>query len=197
MMRRMGDGLGDIPDPLGRAERAMHDAAQALRGGRPGAAIGPQTDALDQLQQAAREFAQQMQQRLGNAWGEPADRGDGTGQPRERGERDPLGRPMANGGAYDQGDVKIPDQDTMRQGPPDPRRAAPSRRRDATGRKSSATISTGCCSSFERAAAPNRCTGSAPGGPTGPAPGSGRGPSGPEPDQRKSLIKSRNASSRS
>ena len=113
MMRRMGDGLGQIPDPLGRAERAMHDAVQALRGGRPGAAIGPQTDALDQLQQAAREFARQMQQRLGNAWGEPADRGDGTGQPRERGERDPLGRPTANSGAYDQGDVKIPDQDTM------------------------------------------------------------------------------------
>jgi uncharacterized protein (TIGR02302 family) len=113
MMRRMGDELGKIPNPLGRAERAMHDAARALNGGQPGAAIGPQTDALDQLQQAAREFDQQMQQRLGTAWGEPTDRGDGTGQPREGGERDPLGRPMANGGAYDQGDVKIPDQGMM------------------------------------------------------------------------------------
>ena len=113
VMRRMGDGLGQIPDPLGRAERAMHDATQALRGGRPGAAIGPQTDALDQLQQAAREFAQQMQQRLGTAWGQPADRGAAAGQPRDGRERDPLGRPMANGGTYDQGDVKIPDQDTM------------------------------------------------------------------------------------
>ncbi len=113
MMRRMGDGLGEIPDPLGRAERAMRDAAQALRGDRPGAAIGPQTEALDQLQQAQREFAQQMQQRLGTAWGEPADRGAGTGQPRDGGERDPLGRPMANGGNFDQGDVKIPDLDMM------------------------------------------------------------------------------------
>ena len=113
MMRRMGDGLGEIPDPLGRAERAMRDAAQALRGSRPGAAIGPQTDALDQLQQAQREFARQMQQRLGAAWGEPTDRGTGTGQPRDGGDRDPLGRPMANGGAYDQGDVKIPDLDMM------------------------------------------------------------------------------------
>ena len=69
MMRRMGDGLGEIPDPLGRAERAMNDAARSLRQGQPGQAIGPQTDALDQLQQAAREFAKQMQQRLGNhAW---------------------------------------------------------------------------------------------------------------------------------
>ncbi len=113
MMRRMGDELGEIPDPLGRAERAMHDAARALNGGQPGAAIGPQTEALDQLQQAAREFAQQMQQRLGTAWGNPADHGEGTGQQREGGERDPLGRPMANGGDYDQGDVKIPDQDIM------------------------------------------------------------------------------------
>ena len=113
IMRRMGNEPGGIPDPLGRAERAMHEAAQALRGGAPGAAIGPQTDALDQLQQAQREFARQMQQRLGGAWGEPADRGDGTGQPPDEGERDPLGRPAANRGAFDQGDVKIPDHDRM------------------------------------------------------------------------------------
>ncbi len=112
IMRRMGSGLGGIPDPLGRAERAMHAATEALRGGVPGAAIGPQTEALDQLQQAEREFSRQMQQRLGGAWGEPADRGDGTGQPPGEGERDPLGRPAANG-AFDQGDVKIPDQDRM------------------------------------------------------------------------------------
>jgi hypothetical protein len=113
MMRRLGDGLGQIPDPLGRAERAMRDAAQALRGGRPGEAIQPQTDALDQLQQAARQFAQEMQRRLGNAWGMPADSEDGFGQQRDGTERDPLGRPMANGGTYDQGDVKIPDNNTM------------------------------------------------------------------------------------
>jgi Domain of unknown function (DUF4175) len=113
IMRRMGDGLGGIPDPLGRAERAMHDATQALRGGRPGDAIGPQTDALDQLQQAAREFAQQMQHRLGAGWGNPADSDSGAGEGRDGIRRDPLGRPMANGGDYDQGDVKIPDQSTM------------------------------------------------------------------------------------
>lgn len=114
MMRRLGDGLGDIPDPLSRAERAMRDAAGALRGGHPGEAIGPQTDALDQLQQAAREFAQQMQRRLGGAWGQPGNETGGIGkQLQDRTERDPLGRPAANGGGYDQGDVKIPDQNTM------------------------------------------------------------------------------------
>jgi uncharacterized protein (TIGR02302 family) len=115
MMRRMGDGLGAIPDPLGRAERAMNNAARALRQGQPGDAIAPQTDALDQLQQAAREFAQKMQQRLGNSLGQGDARDDesGFGQRRDGVERDPLGRPLANGGAYDQGDVKIPDNNTM------------------------------------------------------------------------------------
>jgi uncharacterized protein (TIGR02302 family) len=115
MMRRMGEGLGEIPDPLGHAERAMNDAARALRQGQPGNAIGPQTDALDQLQQAAREFAQQMQQRLGNSFGQGDMREDssGSGLLQEGAGRDPLGRPLPNGGAFDQGDVKIPDNNTM------------------------------------------------------------------------------------
>ena len=115
IMRRMGDGLGDIPDPLGRAERAMNDAAGALRQGQPGEAIGPQTEALDQLQQAAREFAQQMQRRLGNSLGQgdARDGEPGAGERPDGMNRDPLGRPLANSGAYDQGDVKIPDNNTM------------------------------------------------------------------------------------
>jgi len=115
MMRRLGDGLGDIPDPLGRAERAMRDATGALQRRQPGEAIGPQTEALDQLQQAARDFAQQMQRRIGSAWGDPGDDEVGATdrEPRDRVERDPLGRPMSNNGTYDQGDVKIPDQNTL------------------------------------------------------------------------------------
>jgi uncharacterized protein (TIGR02302 family) len=113
MMRRLGDGFGDIPDPLGRAERAMRDATQALQRRQPGEAIGPQTEALDQLQQAAREFAQQMQQRLGR--GDPGDDDVGATDSAsgDRAERDPLGRPMSNNGTYDRGDVKIPDQNTL------------------------------------------------------------------------------------
>jgi uncharacterized protein (TIGR02302 family) len=115
MMRRLGDGLGDIPDPLGRAERAMRDATEALQRRQPGAAIGPQTEALDQLQQAARDFAEQMRRRMGGAWGDPGDN-EVTAtdrEPRDRVERDPLGRPMSNNGTFDQGDVKIPDQNTL------------------------------------------------------------------------------------
>jgi len=115
MMRRLGDGLGDIPEPLGRAERAMRDATEALQRRQPGEAIGPQTEALDQLQQAARDFAQQMQRRMQGQWGNPNedDIGATDGTPRDRVERDPLGRPLSNNGTYDQGDVKIPDQNTL------------------------------------------------------------------------------------
>jgi uncharacterized protein (TIGR02302 family) len=115
MMRRLGDGMGDIPAPFGRAERAMRDATGALQRSRPGDAIGPQTEALDQLQQAARDFAQELQRRLGNQWGDP--NGDEFGatdrDPRDRVERDPFGRPMSNSGTYDQGNVKIPDDSIL------------------------------------------------------------------------------------
>ncbi|HEY4747024.1 MAG TPA: DUF4175 family protein, partial [Steroidobacteraceae bacterium] len=103
LMRQLGEGMGDIPDPFGRAERAMRDATGALQRGQAGEAIGPQTEALDQLQQAARDFAQQLQQRLGNMWGDP--NGDEVGatdrNPRDRIERDPFGRPMSNNGSFD------------------------------------------------------------------------------------------------
>jgi len=114
MMRRLGDGLGDIPEPLGRAERAMRDASEALQRRQPGEAIGPQTEALDQLQQAARDFAQQMQRRMQGQLGNPNDDAIGaTEGQRDQIERDPLGRPVSNNGTYDQGDVKIPDQNTL------------------------------------------------------------------------------------
>jgi len=113
MMRRLGDGFGEIPEPLGRAERAMRDATDALQRRQPGEAIGPQTEALDQLQQAAREFAQQMQRRLGRGNPDDSDVGATDSEPRDQVDRDPLGRPMSNNGTFDQGDVKIPDQNTL------------------------------------------------------------------------------------
>jgi uncharacterized protein (TIGR02302 family) len=113
MMRRLGDGLGDIPEPLGRAERAMRDATEALQRREPGNAIGPQTEALDQLQQAARELAQQMQRQLGRGNPDDSDVGATDSEPRDQVDRDPLGRPLSNNGTYDQGDVKIPDQNTL------------------------------------------------------------------------------------
>jgi uncharacterized protein (TIGR02302 family) len=113
MMRRLGDGFGEIPDPLGRAERAMRDATEALQRRQPGEAIGPQTEALDQLQQAAREFAQKMQRALSRGNPDDNDVTATDSEPRDQTERDPLGRPMSNNGTLDRGDVKIPDQNTL------------------------------------------------------------------------------------
>lgn len=117
IMRQLGDGMGDIPEPFGRAERAMRDATGALQRGQPSDAIGPQTEALDQLQQAARDFAKQLQQRLGldNLWGDPnADDVNPTNRDAgDRIERDPFGRPVSNNGTFDQGDVKIPDENIL------------------------------------------------------------------------------------
>ncbi|HTV88247.1 MAG TPA: TIGR02302 family protein [Stellaceae bacterium] len=113
MMRRLGDALGAIPEPFGRAERAMHDAAGALRRDMPGQAIGPQTEALDQLQQAARDFARQLRQRYGNGSPDGAEFGSTDRSARDREGRDPLGRLPAGDGAYDEGDVKIPNDNTL------------------------------------------------------------------------------------
>ena len=110
MMRHMSDGLGDIPDPLGRAERAMHDAAGALQHGAPGDAIGPQSEALDELQQGARDFAKQLQDKLSKGWGSPGDDTASGQDVPDKGDRDPFGRPLSANGPYDQGDVAIPDE---------------------------------------------------------------------------------------
>lgn len=110
MMRQMGEGAGEIPQPFGRAERSMRDAAEALRQGMPGEAVGPQTDALDQLQQAMQSMLEQMQNQMaGEGEGEPQGRPD-MNAPRQRVDRDPLGRPLSGTGNYDLGDVKIPDE---------------------------------------------------------------------------------------
>jgi hypothetical protein len=114
-MRHMGDGMGDIPDPLGRAERAMRDATGALQRSAPGEAIGPQTEALDQLQQGARDFAKQLRENLAKGWGSPGDdETNATGRDLpDKGDRDPFGRPMTSNGPYDQGDVAIPDESIL------------------------------------------------------------------------------------
>ena len=109
MMRQLGEQSGDIPQSLGRAERAMRGAADALQQGQPGEAIAPQTEALDQLQQAARSMAEQMMGQGGDGQpggGDPGDR-DGLRQA----DRDPFGRfnaqDHANSGIDDGGGMRF------------------------------------------------------------------------------------------
>jgi uncharacterized protein (TIGR02302 family) len=105
MTQKMGEQGGDIPAPMARADRAMRNAVGALRQGQPGQAIGPQTDALDALQQAARAMEQQMMGRNGGPSGTDTGDDQGMGQA----QRDPFGRlnDENNGGVDDGGVMRM------------------------------------------------------------------------------------------
>ncbi|WP_247876115.1 TIGR02302 family protein [Azospirillum sp. TSH100] len=113
LMRRMGEQQGgEIPQPLGRAERAMRDAAQALQQGAPGAAVPSQTEAMEQLQQGMQGMAEQMAQQMMGQSG-PAMMGQQGQMPRQGRGRDPLGRRPSGYGMQDSNDVKIPEQSEL------------------------------------------------------------------------------------
>ena len=104
MMREMGEMGGDIPMPLGRAERAMKQAGEALAQGDPGGAVPSQTEALDQLQQGLQSMAQQMMESM---QAQPGMAGRGQ-QGQSFQNQDPLGRPLTNSGGTTDGDVGLP-----------------------------------------------------------------------------------------
>ena len=105
LMRKLGENGGTAPAPLVHADRAMGAAADALRQGNPVQAVGPQSEALDALQQAARALAQQMQGRAMGALGNPGE----NDLPQMR--RDPFGRLLpadeGNGSANDGGTMRM------------------------------------------------------------------------------------------
>ena len=108
-MRRLGEMTGDIPGELGNAEQAMRQSSQALSGGEPGQALGPQGQALDQLREGARAAAQQLAEQFG---------GEGQGnQPGQFGEfgdgQDPLGRRTEGNSGLDTGRVAIPEESDL------------------------------------------------------------------------------------
>jgi uncharacterized protein (TIGR02302 family) len=107
MMQRLGEQGGDLPAPMARADRAMRNAVEALRRTQPGQAIGPQTEALDALQQAARSMAQQM---MGRNGGLPDGTEPGDNEGLEQARRDPFGRltdENGNGGIDDGGLMRM------------------------------------------------------------------------------------------
>ncbi len=115
LMRRLGEQSGgDIPRPLGRAERAMRDAAQALQQGSPGAAVPSQTQAMDELQQGMQSLSEQLanQMMMGQGPAMMGQQQQGQQQRQGRG-RDPLGRRPSGFGTQDANDVKIPEQSEL------------------------------------------------------------------------------------
>jgi len=103
-MRQLGD-QGDVPQSLGRADRAMRDSSEALGRGAPGDAVGPETEALDALQQATKDMMDQMT----GAFGGPGGFSDLPDGAMPNAERDPLGRPTGDSaeGTYTDGRLRM------------------------------------------------------------------------------------------
>jgi uncharacterized protein (TIGR02302 family) len=99
IMRQLGDQFGNIPGALGRAERAMRDAREALGQGEPAPAADAQGHAIDQMAEGMRGLAREMARQMGQGQGN-----DTEGSPFDE---DPLGRPAARGG-MDTSTVQIP-----------------------------------------------------------------------------------------
>jgi len=116
LMLQFSDLMGGIPGSLGKAERAMRDAARALDQGRLGQAMPSQSEALDQLQQAVEGMSQQMARQMGTQPGMGLMFGRGQPMGRRQGRgigRDPLGRRTESegqNGSFSEGMVKIPDK---------------------------------------------------------------------------------------
>jgi uncharacterized protein (TIGR02302 family) len=115
LMGKLDEMLGRIPQSMGKAERAMRGAAGALEEARPGAAIGYQTEALEQLRQGAENAMEQMVRGMGGMIGfgpgRPLPMGSGQRPP----DRDPFGR-FREGemGSYLEGDIEVPDEMEIR-----------------------------------------------------------------------------------
>ena len=103
IMRRLGENSGDIPEALGEGELSMRAAREALSRNRNDQAIGPQTNALEQLRAGAGAIMQQMLSDIG------MEEGPGTGDD----DVDPLGRPMQGAGIDIGDDVKVPDKASL------------------------------------------------------------------------------------
>lgn len=107
LMRRMGEAGMDIPRSLGQAELQMRGARDALGQGQPGAAVPPQGEAIDLMQQGGQAMLDQLREQMANQPGG----GEGFGPPAmgaQRDGRDPLGRPTRNEGGWDSEGVEVP-----------------------------------------------------------------------------------------
>lgn len=139
MMQQYGDLTGEVPPPLGEADVAMKDAADALGRQRDVPASAAQQRAIAALQKGAQSMSQQLAMQFGDGEGEgdgegsdPGDQsgpgpgnkpnrpgnrpgaasgrdGRTTAQRRDQG-RDPLGRSTGQNSRSSDGDVRVPDQ---------------------------------------------------------------------------------------
>lgn len=105
-MKKLDENGMGMPESLGRAERNMREAEDALRRGDPREASRSQRRALDNMQQGMTDMAEQMRQR---GPGNNQDIAEIEERERRSEDRDPLGRSDGNyGDAVDTGVDKVP-----------------------------------------------------------------------------------------
>jgi tetratricopeptide (TPR) repeat protein len=106
VMRKLGEGMPQIPENFGKADQQMKDALKSLSEGNGQASIPAQREALKQLQaaqdNAIQQMAQGMQQMILSFGAMPKQERYGEGF-------DPLGREDGNGKATT-GDIVIPEE---------------------------------------------------------------------------------------
>ena len=109
VMRELDELLGRIPGNLGRAEREMRGAGEALRRGQPDRAVPPQGRALQQLRSGSRQAMRRLMQRYGRRLGMM------RGRPgwRRGDRRDPFGRRREGIGGLNNSDIKIPEESEL------------------------------------------------------------------------------------
>jgi hypothetical protein len=94
LMARLGQQGLQSPPSFGEAGRSMEGAADALRGGERGRALGEQGEALSRLREGAQSMARELMQQQGmGSQGNRGRHGEARGD-----DRDPLGRPMPRRG---------------------------------------------------------------------------------------------------
>jgi len=114
IMRKIGEGLPQLPDNFGKADQAMRQSGQELKENDAKGSLPYQKEALDQLNGAmdksVKQMADQLQTTLLNFGFMPGGAEKGFGQ-----GFDPLGRNMGNtGNPNTESDIKIPDEKERR-----------------------------------------------------------------------------------
>lgn len=104
LMLRLNAMLGNVPQPLVDADRAMKGAVDALGQSRLGDTLSNQTNALDALERAAQSAGQALAERLG---GGVAIGGEGAGS------GDIFGRAPGGRRGFATGTLKIPDSGNL------------------------------------------------------------------------------------
>jgi len=104
------DGGDEFADSLGEAQRQMEEAQRNLEEGNSSGALDNQADAMEALREGMRQLGEAQRQAQTQQQGQ---QGMNPGQ-RQGEQRDPLGRPLSQGGNVETNERLVPTEDQYR-----------------------------------------------------------------------------------